>query len=123
MLALLELAHQAAQERVQLLLLVVAQRRGDQRLVLGAGPERLLPDLVARVRQLDEGAAPVVRVGPAPAEPRRFEPVDAVRHRAARELGPRGQLPDRAAVWRLRLTELVQRLSLLPPEPLIWRPF
>src|SRR5262245_65069820 len=62
-LAPLELEHQSAQERVQLALLVGAQRGGDERLVRGPGPQRVLPDLVARVGQLNEHAAPVVRVG------------------------------------------------------------
>src|SRR5262245_24161010 len=75
LLAALELAHQPAQEGVQLALLVVRQRRGEQGLVLGAGPQRLLPDLVARVRQLDQHAAPVVRVRDSRDEARLLEPV------------------------------------------------
>src|SRR4030095_10550370 len=47
-LAPLELEHQSAQERVQLALLVGAQRGGDQRLVLGSGPPRPLPGPGAR---------------------------------------------------------------------------
>ena len=54
--AALELEHQAAQQRVQLLLLPVAQRGGDQGLLGSLGAGRLDPRLLAGLRQLDEDA-------------------------------------------------------------------
>jgi hypothetical protein len=112
LLAPLELAHQPAQERVQLLLLLRAQRGGDQRFLLCLRADRVLPCASAGVGQLDEHAAPVVRVGDAPYEPGLLQPVEPVRHRAARELGPSGELARRLAVRRPVQLEMRKRLPL-----------
>src|SRR5204862_7346976 len=62
LLSALELPHQPPQERVQLALLVLRERRCDQRLIGCAGTQGFLPRAVAFLGQLDENSAPVVRV-------------------------------------------------------------
>src|SRR5215218_6543663 len=57
-----ELDHQPPKQRVQLLLLALVQSRPDQVLVSGLRLGRRQPLLLARVRQLDQHPATVVRV-------------------------------------------------------------
>src|SRR4249919_3593251 len=84
LLAALELEHQPPEQRVQLALLVLGERGGDERLLGRLGADRVLPGLAAGIGQLDENAAAVVGVRDASHEPGLLEPVDPVRHRAAR---------------------------------------
>ena len=116
LLAPLELAHQPAQELVQLLLFLHAQRRRHERLLLGLRAHRLLPGGAARIGELDEDAAAVVGVGQAPHEPGLLQPVEPVRHRSAREIGPLGQLPDGLAMRRPRELQVPERLPLAVGE-------
>src|SRR5438477_2731024 len=95
---MVELEHQLAQERVQPHLLRLRQRSGDERLLARLRVRRLEPGPAARGSQLDLHPAPVVRVRPAEDEPGALEPVEAIRHRAARELELRAELAGRAAV-------------------------
>jgi hypothetical protein len=111
-LAALELPHQPAQKRVQVSLLVLRQRCGDQRLVRGLGTQPLLPLAVAFGGELDEHAAPVVRIGAALDEPGVLHPVEPVRHGAARELGALGDGAGGLSVRRAAQTKVRQNLPL-----------
>src|SRR5262249_47217378 len=94
----LELDHQPAQQSVQLLLLRDAQRRCDQLLLARLHTDRLLVETLALGRQLDEDPAPVGRVRQPAQQAGLFHSVEAVRHRAVRELHRASELPGRAAM-------------------------
>src|SRR5204862_4850720 len=70
----------------------------------------------AGIGQLHQDAAAVVRIGAAANEARLLELVEPVRHRAARELGPLGELPHRATVRRPGLAQVAERLPLAVGE-------
>ena len=79
--------------------------------------EPFLPETVAFLRQLDEHAPPVVRVGDPLDEPGLLHPVEPVRHRAARKLGSLGQHARRPLERRPAEAEGCQHLPLAEPEP------
>src|SRR5207247_415234 len=101
----LELEHQTPQQRVQLLLLALVEGRPYQVLVSGLHLVGLHPLLLSGVGQLDEHAAPVVRIGEPSYEPGLLEPVEPVRHRAAGQLGPLCERSSRTPERRPRLAE------------------
>src|SRR6185437_8436676 len=105
-LAALELDHELTQQPVQLRLLVVAQRAGEERLLPRLDADRAAVGLAAVVGQLDDDLAPVARVGQAPHKARLLHPVEPVRHRPARELHALRERAGRAAI---RLAGLRQR--------------
>src|SRR6187402_552683 len=115
----LELEHEAAQERVQLLFLPLAQRSGDQCLLGSLGARRLDPRLLAGLRDLDDDASAVVRIREALDEPGLLQTVQAIRHRTARELGALGELPRRSAERRPRATQDAEHVPLFVAQPMI----
>src|SRR5438874_5740940 len=98
----LELEHQLAQEPVQLLLLSLAQRRGEECFLASLDADRLLVDALAGRGQLDQDPAPVVRIGKPAEETGFLQEVEPVRDRTARELHQPRQ-PARRAPVDLRL--------------------
>ena len=100
----LEREHQLPQQRVQLLLLRLRQRRGEERLAPALHARGLVPGALALLRQLDDDAATIVGIAQATDVARLLEPVEPARHRAARELHVGRQLTGRAAM-------------VAPPEP------
>src|SRR5579884_540205 len=95
-----EREHHAAEERVELLLLAIGERLGEQRLLLALDVEGLLVRAPALLGQLDEHAAPVARIAQTADEAPLLERVEAAGHRAARQLGAPRELPRLAAVRR-----------------------
>jgi hypothetical protein len=112
LLAALELEHHPPQELVELSPFPVGERGRHERLLGRLRADGVLPRSTAAIGHLHQDAATVVRVRDAADEAGLLEPVEPVRHRTARELGPLGELPRRAPVRRARLPQVAEHLPL-----------
>src|SRR5581483_10154012 len=90
--ALLEREHHAPEERLELALLLLGERLAEQRLLLGLDADRRVVETAPLRRQPDEHGAPVGRLAAPLDQARLLELVEAVRHRAAREVGDAREL-------------------------------
>src|SRR5205085_10106226 len=111
-----ELQHQPPGEVVELLLLSLAEGGGDELLFLRLHADGPSVGLTALLGHLDQDAPAVVRVGSAADESRLLEPVDAVRHRSARELHVLAEPPRCAAERLAGLGEAAEHLVLARVE-------